>query len=202
MDHSVDAGSVGRRRRPVRRAIAAVLVCAFALSWWAFLRPASLGGPLTMIVVNGVSMEPGLHSGDLAVVWERDGYARGDVIAFRHRNEDGELGSHVIHRIIGGDATRGFVLQGDNNDWVDAWEPTADQVAGRMLFHVPALGKAVLWIAQPLHLAALFAAVTVALVAGGGRREDVTEPVEPLDGAALVPTQRKAHDAPVPTATT
>jgi signal peptidase I len=184
-----------RRRRPATRALAAVLIVMFAFGWWALLRPASLGGPLTMIVVNGVSMEPGLHTGDLALVYQRDSYEQGDVVAFRHQNEDGQLGSHVIHRIIGGDADRGFSLQGDNNDWVDPWEPTGDQIAGEMLLHVAGFGKAILWISQPVNMAALFASITIAMIVGGSTQK--RKQPETGSGDGSVPAQREAvHDSP------
>ncbi len=158
------------RRGLLRRSVAMVLLGAFVLGWWAFLRPASLGGPLSLIVVSGSSMEPGMHTGDLALVYERDDYSIGDVIAFRHRTESGELGSHVIHRIIGGDAAGGFQVQGDNNTWVDPWEPTGDEVSGTMALHLPRAGTAVNWIAEPFHMGALFAAVAVGLVLAGPSR--------------------------------
>lgn len=145
-----------------------------ALGWWAFLRPSSLGGPLTFITVTGVSMEPGLHTDDVAVMYERDSYTKGDVVAFRASAVPGQSGesAYVIHRIKGGDGTRGFDMRGDNNDWDDPWTPTSEEVAGEMVFFVPKMGVAMRWISQPLHLAALISAVIVALVVAGGKRDE------------------------------
>ena len=46
-----------------------------------------------------------------------------------------------MHRIVSGDAD-GFVTQGDNNDWLDADEPSQDEILGRLLFRIPRGGIA------------------------------------------------------------
>lgn len=161
-----------------------LLLLSFLLTWWLLLRPSTLGGPLTFITVSGTSMEPGLHTGDLSVVYEQDSYDVGDVVAFRHQTEDGELGSHVIHRIRGGDATAGFVMRGDNNSWDDPWKPTADQMSGEMLFSVPGVGTAVMWLSKPLHFAALLASLMIGMIVAGGPKRE-TWPSADNDG---VPT--------------
>ena len=59
-------------------------------------------------------MQPTLYEGDLAVVRQQSSYEEGDIVAFRvPEGEDGE-GAIIIHRIVGGDAENGFILQGDN----------------------------------------------------------------------------------------
>lgn len=156
------------RRRPMRRVVAVLVLAAMVLGWWNFLRPSTLGGPLTFIIVTGQSMEPGLHTDDLAVVQARDSYAKGDVVAFRATPPDGgnpAEGAYVIHRIKGGNGDgKGFVMRGDNNDWDDPWRPTTDEVAGEMLFSVPGAGFAMRWISHPIHLGAVLAGLMTAMV--------------------------------------
>lgn len=155
-----------RRRATVRRAVAWTVVVALVAGWWMFLRPASLGGPVTFITVAGVSMEPGMHTDDVAVMYERDSYSHGDIVAFRASatpGQDGQ-GAYVIHRIVGGNADDGFVMRGDNNDWDDPWTPTGDEITGKKLLLVPGLGTVTRWLAQPVNLAALVSAMMVALV--------------------------------------
>ena len=168
-----------------RRSVSWLLLALFALGWWAFLRPSSLGGPVTFITVTGSSMEPGMHTGDLAVMYRQPDYARGDVVAFRATPEGGAPGegAFVIHRIKTGSGTDGFVMRGDNNAWDDPWTPTADEVAGEMVLHVPGFGSAMSWIAQPVHFAALLAGLFAAAVVGGGNGKDKREDQPALDEA-------------------
>jgi signal peptidase I len=159
-------------RRMLKQCTASLVLLALVLGWWSFLRPSVLGGPVTFIVVTGQSMEPGLRTGDLAVLYERENYAKGDVVAFRATPEGGDPGegAFVIHRIKDGDGEKGFVMRGDNNDWDDLWTPTTDEVAGEMLFSVPNAGVAMRWMSQPVHLAAMLAALMTAMVIGAEPR--------------------------------
>lgn len=192
MSMSAELGRERTRRWTKRRGTAAVLLVAVALGWWAFLRPSVLGGPMTFVTVTGVSMEPRFHTGDLAVVYERDDYQTGDVIAFRAEAVPGKPGAHVIHRIVGGDAAAGYVTRGDNNDWDDPWRPTLDEVTGELLFSVPSLGSGVRWLAQPIHLAAVLAGLVATLVMFGGKpaapRIEDGEPVEDVEKKEPVPS--------------
>lgn len=93
-------------------------------------------GRIGYVSTSGVSMEPTYSAGDLVLV-SRDGiHGVGDAVAYR----DPGTGATVLHRIIGGDAAEGYVLQGDNNESIDPHEPTADELIGRAVAHVPRLG--------------------------------------------------------------
>jgi signal peptidase I len=127
--------------------IALVLATTVIATW-----PRTLGGSTSYIAVNGVSMEPTLHSGDLVLVRRADAYTSGDVVAFD--TEDGR----VIHRIVGGNAD-GFVLQGDNRDTEDLWRPTNAQILGKTWLHLPAVGTAVLYLQTPVGLGVVAAAL-------------------------------------------
>lgn len=164
-----------RYRRAVtpRRVISAVVVVLLLAGWWSFLRPAALGGSTTLVTVSGKSMEPGMHTGDLAVVRASDDLRPGDVIAYRVPRKNGEQGQIVIHRIVDGDPGSGFRMRGDNNDFIDPWRPTRDDVTGELVWHVPGAGRVVMAMADPVIAGGAFAALTAFLVvAGGGRRDD------------------------------
>lgn len=161
--------------RVARGAVAVLVVAAFAGCWWTFLRPAFIAdGPVQLINVHGESMEPGLSTGDVALVYRRDSYSPGDVVAYRSgRTPDGDLvgsGSFIIHRITGGNGADGFVLRGDNTSSDDPWQPIHTDVAGEMVFSVPTIGTAVGWLSRPVHAGALLAAVFVTLVLGAEPR--------------------------------
>jgi signal peptidase I len=121
--------------------------------WFFTLAPTVIGGPAAYIEVSGHSMDGTYRTGDLVVTREQDSYERGDIIAFK------VSGGQVIHRITGGDGTRGYVTQGDNNPDADPWRPTDEDVVGKAWVHLPQ--KA--WI---LHLPRnpMFAGVTAGLL--------------------------------------
>src|SRR3954453_16606422 len=102
---------------------------------WLFLAPPAVGGQTTYVVTSGISMEPSFHTGDLALVRKQDGYAVGDVVAYRSPT----LGEVVLHRIHSGDDD-GFRTQGDNNSWLDPDTVTDDEILGRLWVHVPKAG--------------------------------------------------------------
>ncbi len=112
---------------------AALGLLALAMLWFNF---GFLG--YKPLVVDGRSMEPNLHTGDVVLVSQTPpGQLRvGDVIQFRHG------GIEVVHRIVASGSRAGhpwFVTKGDNNRVRD---PSIDagQVAGRVVFTAPRVG--------------------------------------------------------------
>lgn len=135
---------------PFTRSLASALTgVALLAGWGLFLRPTALGGSTTYIVVSGRSMEPQLHTGDLAVVRRRSHYRVGDVIVYQVD------GGKVIHRIIGGTAQDGFITQGINRDSPDIWRPQPSQIYGTMWTHVGGVGQWAARLAAPVPFAIL-----------------------------------------------
>lgn len=118
-----------------------------AFIFWMTLAPTQLGGRVTYVIVDGISMEPGFSFGDLVLVQSKPAYGMGDAVVYRDPN----MGSYIFHRIIGNELDR-FVLQGDNNSWLDSYHPTHEEVVGKLWFHIPKLGKAIEWMRVPIHL--------------------------------------------------
>jgi signal peptidase len=145
------------RMRTLNRVLTVLIVALFA-AWFILLRPSSLGGPVTYVLVNGASMEPTLHTDDIAVVRKQDRYGVGDIVAFRVQS------SIVIHRIAGGSADEGFLMLGDNRDAFDPWRPKPDEIVGKMWFSMPAGGGMLAWLRSPLRLATASAALAMLLV--------------------------------------
>ncbi|NLG73388.1 MAG: signal peptidase I [Chloroflexi bacterium] len=131
------------------RKILSFLAVMLSLVWFIYFRPAFLGGPASYIIVSGVSMEPTLYTGDLAVMQRQAAYAPGDIVAFR------VPGGHVIHRIVGGSAEEGFITRGDNKTSTDPWRPRPEDIAGRMWFHIPGGGRPLQVLRQPKYILAL-----------------------------------------------
>jgi signal peptidase len=158
-------------RSKIVNVLGLALMAALALGWFVALRPTSLGGPASYLFVSGASMVPTLESGDLGVLHTADRYEVGDVIAFRVPEGQPGAGALVIHRIVGGSATEGFVMRGDNKDVADEWRPRLDDVVGSLTVRLPGAGIAIAWLKQPGVLAPLLAGLTVAFVMlGGGSR--------------------------------
>jgi signal peptidase I len=124
-----------------------ILVLSLAAMWIAFA-PASLGGQVSYVIVNGISMEPDLHLGDLTILRKASTYQVGDVVTY----QDAEMQAYVIHRIIGVDQDH-FILKGDNNSWIDAYRPTHEEIIGELWIFIPKLGKLFKWLRAPLNLA-------------------------------------------------
>lgn len=150
-----------------------VLLCVVAGVAAFFLWPTSLGGCTTLTVVSGHSMEPTYHTGDLVV--SRCGEPRvGDVVVY----QPSELGGgRIIHRIVDGDGEQGWVLQGDNNAWLDPFSPTDAEVLGVATVHVPKVGLVARWITSPLVWGS-FIVLAIALLLWPRAEEDEVEELD------------------------
>ena len=84
------------------------------------------------IVLNyvGPSMNPTLRAGDgMTVIPYGDSKPRvGDVVVFRSSEPD----HHIVHRVLSVDS-QGIRTVGDNNDSVDPWVLTPDDIVGRVV---------------------------------------------------------------------
>lgn len=118
------------------------------LVFWLTLAPTQLGGPLTYVIVNGNSMEPGFLLGDLVLVRAETVYTVGDAVVYKDPN----IRQFVFHRIVGLEFDH-FIMQGDNNSWQDTHQPTQSEVVGKLWIHIPKLGKAVDWFRKPMNAA-------------------------------------------------
>ena len=168
----------------------AILVLALATG---LVLSQALGGPVGYVIVSGQSMEPLLHTHDLALVVRRDSYRKGDVVAFRVPQGDPAAGSVVIHRVVGG-SRDGYVTQGDNREGRDPWRPASEDVVGRMAFHAPHLGRIPAFLASPLGMALAAALVCFLLVARTPKRA----PAEPEAAPAPASQERPLEPAPSP----
>lgn len=131
-----------------------MIVCMVVL--WVLFAPTNLGGQVSYVIVNGNSMEPDFHLGDLTIMRKAARYQAGDVVTYR----DAEMQAYVIHRIIGVEQGS-FILKGDNNTWIDSYNPTDEEILGKLWLHLPKLGNAFKWLRSPLHMA-----LTIVLLGG------------------------------------
>jgi signal peptidase len=152
--------------RTVQWMLVAALVPLAFLFW-----PQSLGGKVAYVMVDGHSMNPTYHSGDLAIVRRQPSYNVGDPVAYRIPKGEFGAGAMVIHRLIGGDGVRGFTTKGDNRTVADEWHPRTADVVGKVDYDLPALGSKVVQFTKPVYVGGLVASLTV-LVMLWPKRED------------------------------
>lgn len=164
------------------------LTAALLLGWFQFLAPTAVGGRVSYVLVDGTSMEPMLHTGDLAITEKRAFYSVGDLVLV-HVSQDHGVAGAVIHRIASGDAQSGWQTKGDNNSWVDPWTVPNDKVAGAYSFDVPGFGTALSWVAaHPLPFGAILAFLSL-LFYIPWRRQHIT----PGLAAALATAQHESR---------
>lgn len=130
------------------------IVIALIGLWSVTLRPVSLGGPATMVGVDGTSMTPTMHDGDVAFTRTQDSYAVGDVVAYHVPDDAPGGGIDVIHRIVGGDEATGYEMRGDHNDLDDAWHPHRSDIVGKVVFRIPNAAELFQTVLSPQAIAA------------------------------------------------
>ena len=111
------------------------IALATLITLWAAFAPLQFGGRAGFVVLTGNSMSPEFKLGDLVVVRQQSrSYQIDDIVAYRHP----EIGT-VFHRIVDMQEDR-FILKGDNNAWLDSYEPEQAHVIGKLWLHFPSLG--------------------------------------------------------------
>ena len=133
--------AVARTPRPAARVWGRRALATFAtleLAW--LLWPSPFGGRTSYVAVRGTSMEPGYHTGDFILARKADDYRVGDIVVYP-ADEPGLHGARVIHRVTFVDSQGRLTTQGDNRDRPDPWHPTADEVDGKAVVHVPWVGR-------------------------------------------------------------
>jgi signal peptidase I len=151
------------------QAVLAASLIVFVITAWMVFAPLQLGGQAAYVIVTGNSMEPGFHLGDLVVVHPVLDYQVGDIVVYR----SAELKRFVFHRIIGKNLDH-FILQGDNNSWTDSFQPTREEMVGKLWIHIPRAGKVVQWLRLPINMALMAGAaggiLMAAILMGRSRR--------------------------------
>ncbi|MFM7044998.1 MAG: S26 family signal peptidase [Ilumatobacteraceae bacterium] len=162
------ATAAQRRQHPVIRQLATallLLVIAAVIYAW----PASFGGRSTIVFVSGTSMLPTLTSDDVVFAREHANYAVGDLVVFRI--PDGTIGAevgaagdaYVIHRIVGGSESTGWVTKGDNRNSVDPWFLGEDDIVG-LAERKASIGPAALTVVRLMLTPLVWAAVAALVV--------------------------------------
>ncbi|BBE42907.1 signal peptidase I [Conexivisphaera calida] len=142
----------GRMCKILRYAADAVLILAVISAALLLLNRLGVAFP-----VEGISMLPALHTGDLALVVPTSvsSVPLGDVVVYRS-----PMGIFVIHRVI--ERGSGYVVvKGDNNPFPDPWDVTNSMLVGRVFAVVDYIG----YLALPPYTYSIALALVVMYVA-------------------------------------
>lgn len=139
--------------------LSALLSLIVVIVAWVLFAPTQVGGAASYVIINGNSMEPLYHRGDLVILRTADAYAVGDIVTYRHPT----IGQ-IIHRIIKKDGDT-FVFKGDNNDFIDSYHPVQSELVGRAWIHLPGAGDMVKQIRQPWVIALVAGLIGLVAVA-------------------------------------
>ncbi len=140
------------------------ILSAFSLvmmvSVWIAFAPIQVGGMASYIIVIGKSMEPNFHIGDLIVVHKEPTYQVGDAIVYRNM----DLQNFVFHRIVSQQVGH-YALKGDNNSWTDTYQPSREEVIGKLWLYIPRGGTAIQKMRSPFVMALITCILGVVLAA-------------------------------------
>lgn len=128
---------------------AGLLVVVTVTAWIAFA-PMEVGGQAAYVIVAGNSMEPDFHLGDLVIVRKAGTYQVGDIVTYNNV----EMDRDVFHRIIGVEGDR-YIIKGDHNIWTDSYQPSQEELVGKLWIHLPGIGKVFEWMRVPINMAIL-----------------------------------------------
>jgi len=109
----------------------------------------------TRSVLTG-SMEPAIPTGSIVFIVPKDTYGEGDIITYSRKASQMEI--PITHRIMGAEMVDGqfiYVTQGDANEYADTAAVYEDEVLGKVVGHVPFLGKLLDVARTPFGFAAL-----------------------------------------------
>jgi signal peptidase len=121
-------------------------------------------GLQSFTVMSG-SMEPAISTGDVVVERRiRPLQARvGDVVTFKDTARH-ELVTHRVRSMRARGPVVSYITQGDANTGMEHWSVRTDGTIGRVLYHVPRIGYALVWTRLPI--ARLMLVVIPALLLG------------------------------------
>jgi signal peptidase I len=140
-------------------------------SIWNHFAPVPFGGQASYIIVAGASMEPNLREGDLVIAHEAQEYKIGDVVTYLH-----PLAGPIIHRIIDRQGDQ-YIFQGDNNDWMDTYFPTEQEMMGKLWLHVPSAGKLLGRVRNPMLQITLATIIAIGVITT--LKRDTKDPENP-----------------------
>jgi signal peptidase I len=166
--HSIQPDPVAAARRSRWLSVTLYTVLVLLLATIGF---AGLTGAVSLRVVLTGSMVPTINPGDV-ILTVNDTFVQpkqGDIVVYTGKTFDGKTVASFAHRIIGGNAVDGWIVQGDANPQPDTQHPTANDIESVVVLTIPQIGRFLN--AQTLLLIAV-AAFGIWLIVDGVRRRE------------------------------
>lgn len=143
--------------RCLRVLFAVLLTAIIGLNLWMLVQqsvlkkdPPEIFGYSQLVVTSG-SMEPAFSAGDMILIRQEEDYALGDIVTFRLSS-----GDLVTHRIVGS-VEGSFITKGDANNTEDDELLDPQQIVGKLVTYIPAVGSFLLFLRTPVGLFVLVA---------------------------------------------
>ena len=157
---------------------------------WVMVGPKQFGGSVSYVITQGNSMEPVFQEGDLVITRETADYAVGDIIAAF----DKRLNATVLHRVIEERDGR-YVTKGDNNDFIDEYEPHAEDIMGEKWLHISGGGTFLRRVLTPFGTSVLIGLLSFIVIRSRRGERDIpdtgpTIEFEPARRLLETPTQQ------------
>lgn len=147
-----------------------IVFVAMVLPFIVMAVPQSVGADHSYVVTSG-SMEPAIAAGSVVFVTEVPARAihKGDVITYTTGNPGASSGTNnrITHRVIevvNKNSQRHFQTKGDANEESDSTLVPAQNIIGRVTFHVPFLGYVITYAHSDRGLFALLIIPGVLLI--------------------------------------
>jgi signal peptidase len=117
------------------------------------------------LVDHSDSMAPVIHAGDLLITHDQPAGSvhRGEIVSFKDPALAGRLVTHRVVAVHPVGARLHFITKGDANAAPESWSAARGSSIGVMLFRVPAIGRTIAWVADPLVRTAILALAALLL---------------------------------------
>ncbi len=155
-----------KKRSAKSELVSLAIVVAIILGGWLTIT-VTLGTPTPFFVVSSGSMIPTLKVGDVIAI--RNGGSIeflkvGDIIVYKYPINMDRVIVHRVFKIVQDAEGIGIVTKGDNNPSQDSWTVRLQHYLGTVIFNVPYVGYAAIWLSPPLNYALMAVIVSIILV--------------------------------------
>jgi signal peptidase len=167
-----DAGMAGSEPVPPDRAGRALRI-GDRVAGGACLLALILMGALLLGIASGYrplvdhsdSMRPAIRAGDLLITHAKpaDSVRLGEIVSFKDPALAGKLVTHRVVAVHPAGSRLDFITKGDANSATESWSTVRGASIGVLRFRIPAIGRTVAWVADPVVRTAILALAALLL---------------------------------------
>jgi len=160
-----DAAPENRKHTAKSELVSLAIVAAMILGGW-FTLTTVLGTPTPFFVVSSGSMIPTLKVGDIIAIKNGgsiESLKVGDIIVYKYPSNMDRIIVHRVFKTVQNAEGIGVITKGDNNPSQDSWTVRPQHYLGTVIFSVPYVGYAAIWLSPPLNYALMIVIVSIIL---------------------------------------